>query len=93
MQLLGLLGDLKGITSELVASQCVRNLIESRGIQVVNKSEPDQLSQFAAHFIKDSNPDQPQACNFAAFVPFEEQTALQVINIYHVTFNFHHTLD
>ena len=82
-QLLGLLGNLKGITSELVASQCVRKLYESGEIQVVNKSDPQQLSQFSAHFVGEA--DQIQACNFAAFVPFQENTALQVMfsrNIY-----------
>ncbi|EXB86759.1 hypothetical protein L484_007783 [Morus notabilis] len=74
-ELLGLLGSLKGITSELVASQCVKKLYESGEIQVINGSDPQQLSQFAAHFISDT--DQSQACNFASFVPSGETTPLQ----------------
>ena len=76
MQLLGLLGRLKAITSELVASQCVKKLYESGDIQLINSSDSQQLSQFAAHFIGLTN--QPQTCNFAAFVPSGETTPLQV---------------
>ncbi|GMN42322.1 hypothetical protein TIFTF001_011534 [Ficus carica] len=76
MQLLGLLGRLKAITSELVASQCVKKLYESGDIQMINASDSQQLSQFAAHFIGLLT-SQPQACNFAAFVPSGETTPLQ----------------
>uniref|UniRef100_A0A5B7BTB8 F12P19.7 n=1 Tax=Davidia involucrata TaxID=16924 RepID=A0A5B7BTB8_DAVIN len=74
-ELLGLLGDLKGITSDMVASQCVLKLYEDGQIGMINKSEPQQLTQFAAHFI--SNIDQEQSCNFAAFLPSMEVTPLQ----------------
>lgn len=77
MQLLGLLQSLKGMTSESVASQCVMKLFEGGEIQVINKSDPQEFSQFGAHFISDT--DQPQACNFVSFVPFRENTPLQVI--------------
>ncbi|KAL0462451.1 UNVERIFIED_CONTAM: hypothetical protein Slati_0132700 [Sesamum latifolium] len=73
-QLLGL-GSLKGITSEYVASQCVLKLYEDGQLQLINKTEPQQLSQFAAHFIV--NTDQPQSCNFATFLPVGEDSPLQ----------------
>jgi hypothetical protein len=78
LQLLGLLGNLKGITSDSVASQCVLKLYQSGEIQIINKSDPQQLLQFGAHFATD-NTDQPQACNIASFAPFGEDTPLQVI--------------
>ncbi|CAL5326661.1 unnamed protein product [Camellia sinensis] len=74
-ELLGLLGNLKGITSDLVASECVLKLLNEGQIEFINKSEPQQLTQFAAHFI--SNTDQAQSCNFATFLPMEEDTPLQ----------------
>ncbi|BBG98609.1 hypothetical protein Prudu_008062 [Prunus dulcis] len=75
IQLLGLLGSLKGITSDSVASQCVLKLYEAGEIEVIDKSEPQQLAKFAAHFI--TYTDQPQACNFASFVPYGEDNPLQ----------------
>lgn len=74
-ELLGLLGSLKGITSDSVASQCVLKLYESGEIEMINKTEPQQLAQFGVHFI--TNTDQPQACNFASFVPYGEGAPLQ----------------
>jgi len=71
-----LLESLKGITSDSVTSECVLKLYTSGGIKLVNKTDIQQLSQFTAHFI--SNVDEEQACNFAAFVPLEERTPLQV---------------
>ncbi|PON89623.1 hypothetical protein TorRG33x02_146050 [Trema orientale] len=70
-----LLESLKGITTEVVPSQCIRKLYESGGIQLINKSDTQQLSQFGAHFIAAT--DQPEACNFAAFVPSGENSPLQ----------------
>lgn len=43
---------------------------------MINKSEPQQLAQYAAHFV--TNTDQVQACNFVSFVPSVEDTPLQV---------------
>ncbi|KAK2652763.1 hypothetical protein Ddye_012619 [Dipteronia dyeriana] len=74
-ELLGLLSSMKGMTSESVASECVLKLYEGGEIDIINKSEPQQFSQFSAHFITQS--DHPQACNFANFVPFSEETPLQ----------------
>ncbi|KAG6720609.1 hypothetical protein I3842_03G071100 [Carya illinoinensis] len=75
-ELLGLLGSLKGITADSVTSQCVLKLYQSGEIKLINKSEPQQLAQFGAHFVTDT--DQAQAaCNFASFVPFAEDTPLQ----------------
>ncbi|KAH9674983.1 hypothetical protein KPL70_018654 [Citrus sinensis] len=75
-KLLGLLSSMKGMTSESVASGCVLKLYQGGEIGLVNKSEPLQFSQYAAHFTTDS--DQPQACNFANFAPFGEDGPLRV---------------
>ncbi|KAL7094273.1 hypothetical protein ACP275_11G092900 [Erythranthe tilingii] len=74
-ELLGLLGSLKGITSEYVSSECVLKLYNEGQIQLVNKTQPQELTQFAAHFIV--NTDQPQSCNFATFLPMGEEAPLQ----------------
>ncbi|CAA0813405.1 Unknown protein [Striga hermonthica] len=74
-ELLGLLGSLKGMTSEYVASQCVLKLYTEGQIQLINKTEPQQLTRFSAHFIV--NTDQPQSCNFATFLPIGEEAPLQ----------------
>ncbi|KAI3462229.1 hypothetical protein Pfo_018892 [Paulownia fortunei] len=74
-ELLGLLGSLKGMTSEYVASQCVLKLYNEGQVQLINRSEPQQLTQFAAHFIV--NTDQAQSCNFATFLPMGEEAPLQ----------------
>uniref|UniRef100_A0A9I9DGN4 Uncharacterized protein n=1 Tax=Cucumis melo TaxID=3656 RepID=A0A9I9DGN4_CUCME len=71
----GLLGSLKGITSESVTSECVLKQYEKGEIQIINKTETQQLAQFAAHFVADV--DQPQSCNFATFLPSSEDTPLQ----------------
>lgn len=77
LQLLGILENLKGVTSDSVASQCLLKLYQSGEIKIINQSDPQQLVQFGAHFVTDST-DQPQACNIASFVPFVEETPLQV---------------
>ncbi|KAL1215199.1 hypothetical protein V5N11_016967 [Cardamine amara subsp. amara] len=76
-ELLGLLGSLKGITSDAVASPCVLKLFEAGEVVKLDKGDQQGqvLSQFAAHFI--SNTDQPQTCNFANFFPLSESTPLQ----------------
>ncbi|XP_058185447.1 uncharacterized protein LOC131302699 isoform X1 [Rhododendron vialii] len=74
-ELLGLLENLKGITSDTVASQCVLKLYNGGQIGYINKSEPQQLKQFTAHFI--SNSDQGQSCNFVTFLPAEEDSPLK----------------
>ncbi|KAL2551275.1 hypothetical protein Fot_04894 [Forsythia ovata] len=74
-ELLGLLGSLKGITSDFVASQCVLKLYNDGQVQMINKSDSQAFTQFAAHFI--SNTDQAQSCNFATFLPMGEGTSLQ----------------
>ncbi|GJN09279.1 hypothetical protein PR202_ga27275 [Eleusine coracana subsp. coracana] len=75
-ELLGVLESLKGITSNQVASQCVLQSYTSGNVQLVNMTDALALSQFTAHFI--SNTDEDEGCNFAAYVPFEEDTPLQV---------------
>lgn len=74
-ELLGLLENLKGITSDIVASQCVLKLYNEGQIGYINKSEPQQLKQFTAHFISSS--DQGQSCNFVTFLPAEEDSPLK----------------
>ncbi|KAM7515926.1 hypothetical protein LguiA_005509 [Lonicera macranthoides] len=75
-ELLGLLGNLKGMTSsDMVASECVLKLYNEGQIQIVNKTDPQQLTQFAAHFI--NNNEETQSCNFATFLPIGEDGPLQ----------------
>ncbi|XP_072955633.1 uncharacterized protein [Typha angustifolia] len=74
-ELLGVLESLKGITSDRVTSECILQSYSSGNIQLVGKTNVQQLSQFTANFI--SNVDDEQSCNFAAFVPLEERTPLQ----------------
>ncbi|CAH2065635.1 unnamed protein product, partial [Thlaspi arvense] len=73
-ELLGLLGSLKGITSDAVASPCVLKQFEAGEVVKLDKGA-QEVSQFAAHFI--SNTDQLQTCNFANFFPLSEGTPLQ----------------
>ncbi|KAJ3682016.1 hypothetical protein LUZ60_014589 [Juncus effusus] len=70
----GVLDSLKGITSDQITSQCVLQLYSTGNIQLINKTNMQQLSQFNAHFV--TNVDE-QACNFAAYVPSDETTPLQ----------------
>ncbi|KAG6501816.1 hypothetical protein ZIOFF_041700 [Zingiber officinale] len=77
VQLLGLLESFKGMTSDQITSQCLLKSYISGGIQLVRKTDMQQLTQFSAHFI--SNVEQQQACNFAAFVPLDERTPLQFV--------------
>ncbi|CDY07471.1 BnaA07g25500D [Brassica napus] len=74
LPLLGLLGSLKGITSDAVASPCVLKLLEAGEVVKFEKGA-EEVSQFAAHFISDT--DQLQTCNFANFFPLSEGTPLQ----------------
>ncbi|KAJ6421181.1 hypothetical protein OIU84_028538 [Salix udensis] len=67
--------SMKGITSDSVASECALKLYETGEIEMMNRSEPQQFSEFGAHFISET--DQPQACNFANFVPLVEDYPLQ----------------
>ncbi|XP_024008709.1 uncharacterized protein LOC18008271 isoform X2 [Eutrema salsugineum] len=73
-ELLGLLGSLKGITSDAVASPCLLKLCEAGEVVKLDKGA-EEVSQFAAHFISDT--DQIQTCNFANFFPLSEGTPLQ----------------
>ncbi|KAK6934807.1 hypothetical protein RJ641_034962 [Dillenia turbinata] len=74
-ELLGLLGNLKGITSDAVASQCVLKLYQGGEIELIDKSETQQVQQFKAYFTGIT--DQVQACNFATFLPSSETNPLQ----------------
>ncbi|XP_066384286.1 uncharacterized protein [Miscanthus floridulus] len=74
-ELLGVIENLKGITSNQVASQCVLQSYTSGNAQLVNRTDAQTLSQFTAHFISDT--DEDRGCNFAAYVPLEEDTPLQ----------------
>ncbi|XP_023767453.1 uncharacterized protein LOC111916038 isoform X3 [Lactuca sativa] len=77
-QLLGLLSNMKGITTERIASACVLKLYNGGQIQMLNKSEPQQFSQYTAHFIADNNVNQQtQSCNYVTFLPMGEQAPLQ----------------
>ncbi|ERN17059.1 uncharacterized protein LOC18445391 isoform X1 [Amborella trichopoda] len=75
-ELLGLLGSLKAITSESMSSECLLKTYMGGEIEIVNKSETNQLAtQFTAHFIGEKR--QSRACNFVTFEPSEENTPLQ----------------
>jgi hypothetical protein len=76
MQLLGVLESLKGITSLQVASQCLLQAYASGNVQLVNRTDAQRLSQFTTHFM--GSTDEGRGCNFAAYVPSEEDTPLQV---------------
>ncbi|KAD0812910.1 hypothetical protein E3N88_43667 [Mikania micrantha] len=75
--LLGLMESLKGITSERIASPCLLKLYNEGQLQMLNKSEPQQFSQYTAHFISSNTNQQTQSCNYVTFVPIGEQTPLQ----------------
>ncbi|KAI3921142.1 hypothetical protein MKX01_036121 [Papaver californicum] len=76
IQLLGLGGSLKGITSDLVASECVLKSYMDGGIQMINKTDVEKsTTQFTGYFV--TNPDKMEACNFATFLPVDEDTPLQ----------------
>ncbi|KAL6959692.1 hypothetical protein U1Q18_039844 [Sarracenia purpurea var. burkii] len=44
-------------------------------IEFINKTQPQLLTQFAAHFIRST--DQGRSCNFATFLPTGEDSLLQ----------------
>ncbi|XP_057807303.1 uncharacterized protein LOC131021987 [Salvia miltiorrhiza] len=71
-ELLGLVGSLKGATSDNVVSECVLKVYNEGQVQLMNRSS---AQQFAAHFIVDTN--QPQSCNFATFLSAGEDAPLQ----------------
>ncbi|XP_047310861.1 uncharacterized protein LOC124914368 isoform X2 [Impatiens glandulifera] len=76
-ELLGLLGRLKGITSSsMVTSECVLKLYNEGQIEIINKTQSQQIKQFAAYFIS-NNDEQFQSCNFATFLPNGEDNPLQ----------------
>lgn len=70
--------SLKGITSERIASPCLLKLYNEGQLQMLNKSEPQQFSQFTAHFNSYNTNQQTQSCNYVTFVPMGEDTPLQV---------------
>ncbi|PNT78314.1 hypothetical protein BRADI_1g77210v3 [Brachypodium distachyon] len=74
-ELLGVLQNLQGITSDHVSSPCVLQSYANGHVQLVNRTDAQKLSQFSAHFV--SNTDKDKGCNFAAYVPAEEDTPLQ----------------
>ncbi|KAK1410589.1 hypothetical protein QVD17_37126 [Tagetes erecta] len=76
-ELLGLMPSLKGITSERIASPCLLKLYNEGQLQMLNKSEPQQFSQFTAHFLSYNTNQQTQSCNYVTFVPIGEDTPLQ----------------
>ncbi|KAK9071503.1 hypothetical protein SSX86_010072 [Deinandra increscens subsp. villosa] len=78
-ELLGLMPTMKGITSEMVASPCLLKLYNEGELQMLNNSEPQQFSKYAAHFVGNNDNDEAtQLCNYITFVPMDEQAPLQV---------------
>ncbi|XP_031117302.1 uncharacterized protein LOC116020877 [Ipomoea triloba] len=74
-ELLGILGNLKGMTSDMVASQCALKLYHDGQVETINKSDSEQLKQYVVHFT--GNTDDAQPCNVATFVPSGEGAPLQ----------------
>ncbi|XP_077220856.1 plant/protein [Tasmannia lanceolata] len=74
-ELLGLVERLKGITSDSITSHCILKSYADGNIQIVNKSDIQQLTKFTAHFV--SHIDGQEACNFATFAPSDEDNPLQ----------------
>ncbi|KAG9442470.1 hypothetical protein H6P81_018324 [Aristolochia fimbriata] len=74
-ELLGMVESLKAITSDSITSECILKAYSERNIEVVNKTDTEKLSHFTAHFV--SNSDGQQLCNFATFLPSEEDAPLQ----------------
>lgn len=70
---------MKGITSENVASPCLHKLYNEGELQMLNNSEPQMFSQYAAHFISYNDDRETQSCNYITFLPMEEQAPLQVL--------------
>ncbi|XP_076916035.1 uncharacterized protein LOC143575590 [Bidens hawaiensis] len=76
-QLLGLMPTMKGITSEKVASPCLLKLYNEGELQMLNNSEPQHFSEYAAHFIGNNDYQDTESCNYITFVPTDEQAPLQ----------------
>ncbi|XP_058090518.1 uncharacterized protein LOC131236957 isoform X1 [Magnolia sinica] len=74
-ELLGLVENLKGITTDGVISKCILKSYMDGNIAIVNKTDTSQITQFAAHFV--SYTDGQQSCNFVTIAPAEEDTPLQ----------------
>ncbi|CAN1228664.1 hypothetical protein LINPERPRIM_LOCUS3002 [Linum perenne] len=77
IQLLGLLGNLKGMTTNAVASTCTLKLYGQGQIAIINKDRPQDVTQFAAHFVTNTDDQHQQTCNLADFMPFNEEHPLQ----------------
>ncbi|KAM0067917.1 hypothetical protein Hdeb2414_s0002g00066991 [Helianthus debilis subsp. tardiflorus] len=76
-ELLGLMPTMKGITSDKVASPCLLKLYNEGELQMLNNSEPQHFSQYAAHFIGHDDDQETQSCNYVTFFPRDEQAPLQ----------------
>ncbi|KAI7734274.1 hypothetical protein M8C21_012177 [Ambrosia artemisiifolia] len=71
------MSTIKGITSEKVASPCLLKLYNEGALQMLNNSEPQHFSQYAAHFIGLNDDQETQSCNYITFSPMDEQAPLQ----------------
>ncbi|PWA67248.1 hypothetical protein CTI12_AA318750 [Artemisia annua] len=76
-ELLGLLPAMKGMTSDTVASPCLLKMYNDGQVDRLNKSEPQQFSQYTAHFIGSNTNQQTQLCNYVTYAPMGEQAPLQ----------------
>ena len=70
---------MKGMTSATVASPCLLKMYNDGQIDMLNKSEPQQFSQYTAHFIGSNTNQQTQLCNYVTYAPMGEQAPLQVL--------------
>lgn len=70
---------MKGVTTDMIASPCLLKLYNDGQLEMLNRSEPQQFSQFTAHFMGYNANQQSQSCNYVSFVPIGEQAPLQVL--------------
>ncbi|XP_057860340.1 uncharacterized protein LOC131069044 isoform X2 [Cryptomeria japonica] len=75
LQLLGVLDNLKGVTSECTSSACLMKYIAAGDVQQIHQEDPEQILQFSA-FLTSSSVAK-QKCNYINVDPFKELKPLQ----------------
>ncbi|KAH9301888.1 hypothetical protein KI387_013471, partial [Taxus chinensis] len=75
LELLGVLDNLKGVTSESTSSACLMKYIADGYVQQINQEDQEQILQFTA-YLSSFSVAVPQ-CNYISFDPFGELKPLQ----------------